>query len=156
MGSNMDKASLKVLLGLGLSVAEIGRRFGKDPSTVSYWMQKHGLEAVNREKHAARGGIERELVAVGASITTIAETLGRSPGTVRHRLKKFDLETRSTTQRRVSKAARDAGHVVVQRHCRTHGLTDFLARGSRGLPVPALPSGGCGSPETEDQGDSRR
>jgi hypothetical protein len=30
----MDKQSLEFLLGHGLSVGDIGRRFGKDPSTV--------------------------------------------------------------------------------------------------------------------------
>ena len=56
----MDKESLRRLLGQGLSVERIPKRFGKDPSTVSYQMRKHGLEAPNREKHAAKGGIGRE------------------------------------------------------------------------------------------------
>ena len=67
----MDKESLEPLLGQRLSVERIAKRFGKDASTVSYWMTKHGLEAVNHEKHAAKGGIEREqleeLVRSGAS-----------------------------------------------------------------------------------------
>lgn len=46
----MDRASLEKLLGEGLSLAEIGRRFGLHEATVGYWVQKHGLEAVNREK----------------------------------------------------------------------------------------------------------
>src|SRR5581483_6063667 len=33
----MEKSSLQLLLAQGLSVAQIGQRFGKDPSTVSYW-----------------------------------------------------------------------------------------------------------------------
>ena len=56
----MDRGSLELLLGQGLSIEKIAERFGKHPSTVSYWLAKHGLKAVNREKHAARGGIERE------------------------------------------------------------------------------------------------
>jgi transposase-like protein len=51
----MDRASLEQLLGQGLSLAEIGRRFGRHEATVSYWVKKHSLEAANREKHAARG-----------------------------------------------------------------------------------------------------
>ena len=58
-GSDVDKNSLELLLAQGLSVAQIAKRFGKNPSTVSYWMDKHGLEAPNRQKHAAKGGIER-------------------------------------------------------------------------------------------------
>jgi transposase len=50
----VDRDSLVVLLGQGLSVEEIGRRFDRHPSTVSYWLRKHGLEAVKKDKHAAR------------------------------------------------------------------------------------------------------
>jgi transposase-like protein len=56
----MDRESLVELLDRGSSLEEIGRRFGKHPSTVSYWMNKYGLEAVNREKHTAKGGISRD------------------------------------------------------------------------------------------------
>jgi hypothetical protein len=55
---------------------------------VGYWVQQHGLQAVNREKFAARGGLAREelepLVKDGASIAQIAEAVGRSKGSVRH------------------------------------------------------------------------
>jgi transposase len=56
----MNRESLELLLSQGLSIEKIAKRFGKRPSTVSYWMGKYGLTAVNRQKHAARGGIERE------------------------------------------------------------------------------------------------
>src|SRR6185437_3362115 len=65
----MDRGSLALLLAQGVSVEEIGRRFNRHPSTIAYWMAKFGLEAPNRDKHAAKGGIERErleeLVAAG-------------------------------------------------------------------------------------------
>ena len=51
----MERESLRLLLAQGLSVEKIARPFGKHPSTVSYWMGKHGLDAPNRDKHAARG-----------------------------------------------------------------------------------------------------
>ncbi len=38
----MDRESLEQMLGRGLSLAEIGRRFGKHEATVAYWAQKHG------------------------------------------------------------------------------------------------------------------
>lgn len=56
----MDRASLEQMLGQGLSLTEIGRRFGRHEATVSYWLKKHGLDAANHEKHAARGGIAKE------------------------------------------------------------------------------------------------
>ena len=131
--TNVERESLKLLLEQGLSVAKIARRFGKDPSTVSYWMTKHGLEAINRQKHLAKGGIDRkqleELVEAGASIAKIAEILQRSPGSVRHWLSAYGLETRSTAQRRIAKTAREAGRSTVQRHCQHHGVTDFWLEG---------------------------
>lgn len=72
----MDKESLECLLGQGLSVERIAKRFGKSASTVSYWMQKYGLVSPYRDKHAARGGIERGhlegLVEAGLTIAEIA------------------------------------------------------------------------------------
>jgi IS30 family transposase len=50
----MDRASLEGYLSQGLSLAEIGKRFGKHEATVSYWLKKHGLAAVNRDKHTAK------------------------------------------------------------------------------------------------------
>ena len=94
----MDRDSLTTLLARGLSVEKIARRFGKHPSTVSYWMEKYGLEAPNREKHAAKGGISRgrleELVAAGMTIAEIAAEVGLSKTTVRHWLGRYGLKTR--------------------------------------------------------------
>src|SRR5205823_13517614 len=76
----MDRASLEQLVGEGLSLAEIGRRYGLHESTIGYWLKKHGLQAANREKHAARGGLCSEelepLVAAGLSSSQIADMVG--------------------------------------------------------------------------------
>ena len=45
----MERESLRLLLAQGQSVEQIAKRFGKHPSTVAYWMAKHGLVAPNRE-----------------------------------------------------------------------------------------------------------
>lgn len=99
----MERESLRLLLAQGLSVEKIARRFGKHPSTVSYWMGKHGLEAPNRDKHASRGEIERETLAAlighGMSITELAAELDRSKATVRHWLKRYGLQTLQTQRR---------------------------------------------------------
>lgn len=83
----MDLASLEQMLSQGLSLAEIGRRFGKHESTIAYWVQKHGFRATGREKYAPKGGLRREelepLVAEGASLAQIADAVGRSTATVR-------------------------------------------------------------------------
>jgi transposase-like protein len=75
-GSNMDKQALELLLGQGVSIERIAKRFRKDPSTVSYWVKKHGLRSPYADRHAAKGGIERgpleELVESRMTIAQIA------------------------------------------------------------------------------------
>jgi transposase len=132
----MDRDSLEELLGRGLSLAEIGRRFGRHEATVAYWVKKHGLEAVNCAKHVARGGVERDeldaLVQAGMSIAQIAEKIGRSKATVRHWLKTHDLMThgqRGQGGADSTRVARGAGMLTVMRDCHRHGLTVFLIEG---------------------------
>jgi len=124
----MNRASLEQLLAQGLSLAEIGRRFDRHEATVAYWVKKFGLEAVNRDKHAARGGISRAMLAplveAGLSTAQIAEQVGLSKTTVRHWLKEFGLRTQ-WAERRV--ASRDHQPQLVLR-CARHGLTTFRLR----------------------------
>jgi len=134
----MDRGSLEQLLGQGLSLAEIGRRVEKDPSTVGYWIKKHGLEATGSEKFTPKGGLRREelerLVADGASIAQIASAVGRSMGTVRHWLAKYGLHTecpagaprRPGAQRALAEGLREA--VLV---CPRHGAVEHV-RDARG------------------------
>jgi transposase-like protein len=132
----MDRESLTQLLDEGVSVERIARRFGKHPSTVSYWMAKYGLVAPNRDKHVAKGAIARErleeLVSAGLSIAQIAEELARSKGTVRHWLRKYGLRTGNPSRRMshpVALAAKAAGLVSVSMTCPAHGETEFLIEG---------------------------
>lgn len=132
----MDRISLEQLLSQGLSLAEIGRRFDLHESTVGYWVEKHGLQAVNRDKFAAKGTLIREdlepLIAQGASIAQIAEAVGRSKATVRHWLREYGLTTRRAEWRRTSIAMGDMQPNIVQRECSQHGLTDFKHRSPSG------------------------
>jgi transposase len=129
----MDRDSLALLLAQNLSVEQIGKRFGKHPSTVSYWMAKYGLEAVNRGKRAARGGIEQArleaLVAAGLTIAGIATELGLSKGTVRHWLTRHGLRTVATRRVETERASRDAGLANVTLSCIYHGETEFVLEG---------------------------
>jgi len=119
---------LEKLLGEKQSLAEIGRRFGLHEATVGYWVQKHGLEAANRDKHAAKGPLRREelqpLVAAGRSSRQIAEELGRSQTTVRHWLREYGLRTKQ--------AERHAAYVGNEKRvileCSRHGMTAFQRR----------------------------
>jgi transposase len=132
----VERESLARLLEQGLSVERIAPRFGKHPSTVSYWMEKYGLEAVNREKHAAKGGIERELlerlVAEGNTIAEIAKAVSMSKSAVRHWLGRYGLRTRNRVGPRLGQAARsakDAGRAQIVSECIHHGETEYVLEG---------------------------
>jgi transposase len=132
----MDRASLEHLLGQGRSLEEIGRRLGKHPSTVGYWVQRHGLEAVNRRRHAARGGIARDeletLIGEGLSIAQLAERTGRSKAAVRHWLNKYALRTQRPRRGRArdgSLEAREAGLAAVILVCPRHGSIEHVREG---------------------------
>lgn len=128
----MDRASLEQMLEQGLSLAEIGRRFGRHEATVAYWMQKHGLRAAHRDKHIARGGLERgeleSLVKAGMSTTQIADVVGRSKTTVRHWLREYGLQTQWGERRLASGENRQQ----LQLACPRHGVTVFGRRSQGG------------------------
>jgi transposase len=132
----MDRDALQLLLAQGQSVEQIGRRFGRHPSTVSYWLHKHGLEASNRAKHAAKGGIERErlteLVGRGLTIAQIAQEVGLSKGAVRHWLGRYGLRTRHPRGRRPGSEpplVKRAGRATARLVCVRHGETEFVLEG---------------------------
>jgi transposase-like protein len=122
----VEREWLEEQLGAGRSFGDIAGEVGLNPSTVSYWVKKHGLAAPGAGRHAARGGIRRErleaLVAEDLSVRGIAERLDLSPGTVRYWLKRFGLDT-STNARRA--AAREELEGI----CPTHGSTTFVRVG---------------------------
>ena len=131
----MERQSLEALLDKGLSVEQIGKRFGKDPSTVSYWMKKYGLVSPYREKHAARGGIGRQrleaLVDRGLTIAEIAHEVGLSRGAVRHWLMVYGLRTLRARgeSAAIARASKEAGLLTVTMTCRHHGETEFVLEG---------------------------
>lgn len=129
----MDKASIEAFLALGMSLEQIGSRLGREASTVGYWVRKHGLQAVNRDRHAARGGLARErlapLVDEGLSIAKIARRLGVSAGTVQYWLERHSLRTSAGRGRLEALAAKREGRATVTMQCRHHGVTDFWLEG---------------------------
>jgi transposase len=129
----MDRAMLEDLLEQGLSLEQIGVRVGRSASTVSYWLRKHGLEPVHKQKHAAGGGIERAdleaLVNTGATVREIAEQLDRSIGAVRHWLLKYGLQTRRGAARRDRRSMAQLGQATCEMYCDRHGQTTFRLEG---------------------------
>jgi transposase len=132
----MDRVSLEEFLSQGLSLAEIGKRFGKHEATVSYWVKKHELTAVNHTKHKAKGALERgdleKLVDTGASLAEIAEKVGRSKATVRHWLKQYGLQTQAppgAPSRPGVEQARASGQAEPALECPRHGCVRHILDG---------------------------
>jgi transposase len=129
----MDKDSLELFLAQGLSLEEIGRRVGRHPSTVGYWVAKHGLTPTHRAKHAARGRLSKEalasLIDEGATYAFMAPALGVSVATIRYWMRKHGLETARAHRIRAGKQDLAAGRSKVQLTCKHHGLTDFWLEG---------------------------
>lgn len=124
----MDKAFLQECLAKGMSLEAIGKRVSKHESTVSYWLKKHRLEAVQAEKHSAKGAPNKEemeqLLAAGLSLREIAHRLDRSLGTIRHWMRKYELKSSPRRKR----GSQDGSRELVS-HCRHHGEASFVREG---------------------------
>lgn len=123
----MDKRFLEDCLARGMSLERIGERVGRHPSTVSYWLKRHGLRAVGAEKYVGRGGVSRgelgELAGSGLGLSEIAKRLDRSVSTVRYWLNCYGIEVRSRRRRH------GAGPKYATFECRRHGTTEFVLEG---------------------------
>ena len=121
----MEKETLEGYLAQGLSLHAIGGLVGRHPSTVSYWCKRYGLTATHREKHAPRGGIDRNtleaFLARGMSLRAITRELDVGLATVRYWVAKFDLNERGTTPVSLDR--------ISMRVCRTHGEAQFVLEG---------------------------
>ena len=126
----MEREALERWLEEGLSLEQMGRRAGKHPSTVAYWVQKHGLTAAHKARHAPRGGISREtleeLVSGHLTIREIAAALDRSTATVRHWLRRYDLRTTREARLRARREAPPGERFLGV--CKRHGPTRFIVR----------------------------
>lgn len=120
----VEKETLEGYLAQGLSLHAIGGLVGRHPSTVSYWCKRYGLTATHREKHAPRGGIDRNtleaFLARGMSLRAMARELDVGLATVRYWVAKFDLNERGTTPVSLDR--------ISMRVCRTHGEAQSCSR----------------------------
>jgi transposase len=127
----MEKGFLEDCLAKGMSLEAIGERAGKHPSTVGYWLRKHGLKANGSARHRPKGGVAREelepLVKEGLTIEGIAQRLGIGSTTVRHWLRRHGLRTKGGERRMMLDAAHGSGRDDVVAECRRHGLVRHLA-----------------------------
>ena len=127
----MDRDWLAARLEAGDSIEAIAREVDRDPSTVAYWVNKHGLRSRHADRHGPRGPLAREdlepLIACGMSIRDIARELERSPTTVRHWLRQHGLKT--SAAQRTRRDGSTAPEVV--RDCPRHGWTWFRMVGGK-------------------------
>jgi transposase len=128
----MRKDFLERALAEGLSLEQIGERIGRNASTVSYHLKRHGLTPLGAERHTPSGKVDperlRRLISEGATVRSAAAKLGVSYSTVRHWLKRLGLETAATVERRHARAARAKGAHGVVRVCPKHGRVTFVSR----------------------------
>jgi transposase len=124
----MDAGVLEAYLRQGLSLEKIGALTGRHPSTVGYWVKQHGLAAVHRDRHAARGGVDEvtlaRLVREGLTTREIAARLSLSQSTVRHWLRRYGLRTLRARQE-LRHGVRGTDAPRKQFDCRRHGTTEF-------------------------------
>ena len=123
----MDRDWLEAQLAAGRSIESIAREVGKHPSTVGYWVNKHGLTSQHAARHAARGGARardrsRRSSSEGLSIREIGERLGVSyddrpalAAALRAEDARARLDARAPGRRRARHRARVP-------HARAHGL----------------------------------
>ena len=108
----------------------IAREVGKNPSTVAYWVDKHGLVSSHAERHQPRGPVEeevlRDMAGRGMSIRSMASELGRSYSAVRHWLTRYGIETNRATRLADTAIARAQNLREAEAVCRRHGRTRFV------------------------------
>ena len=130
----MEKEFLEEHLAAGLSLRQIGELCGRTPSTVGYWVKRHGLTANGSSKFRPGSGVAREplatMVANGMRLAEIAEELQVGVSAVRYWIVKHGLPPTSET-RRDSRAARlVAGPTRRMSECESHGMTEFRLDGT--------------------------
>jgi transposase-like protein len=129
----MDRPWLAAQLESGRSIEAIAAEVGRHPSTVAYWVNKHGLVSGFTAKHAPKRPVTREelqtLVDEGLTLQQLGERLGVGSAAVRHWLRKFGMRT----ARARAESLGEPGAREVLRSCRNHGFTVFVisARGDR-------------------------
>lgn len=114
----------------GMSLETIGERVGKHPSTVGYWLKKHGLTAVGRDRFSPRGGLDRSALETavenGLTLNEMARSVNRDISTVRYWLRRYGLKATGGTRRRETREARQRGLRHIERRCPQHGQTRFV------------------------------
>jgi hypothetical protein len=76
----MDRDWLEAQLAAGRSIESIAKEVGKHPSTVSYWLKKHGLTSHYAELHGPHRHRHLPRASAHASSSANAESTGARLG----------------------------------------------------------------------------
>lgn len=121
---------MEEFLAAGMSLDAIGKEVGKHPSTVSYWLKKHGLMTAGGGRYAKRPPLRREqlqpLVDSGATLAEMAAQLDRSVSTVRYWLARHEIDLPNPPGPRKRSCN---GAKIARFECRRHGMTEFKLEG---------------------------
>jgi transposase-like protein len=128
----MQREWLAERLEAGASIEAIAREVGRDPSTVSYWVRKHGLRSAHAERHAARGPIDRQLLAEIVALRPVRPRHGRCAGTQPDDCAalacRYGLSSGPTRRRAAVAAADREGLRELELSCDRHGPTRHVRR----------------------------
>lgn len=93
-----------------MSLEAIGDQVGKHPSTIGYWLKKHGLSAVGRDRFSPRDRLDRgaleTAVENGLTLNEMARSVNRDISTVRYWLRRYGLKATGGSRRRETREAK--------------------------------------------------
>ena len=129
----MKKEDLERYLAEGLSLEQIGERVGREKSTISYHLKRHGLKPVGA-KYANKGALPKDVLEAMVDnelpLSEMARQLDRNISSVRHWLIKYGLWPLPSGKRRAeARCARELGLKRVEMDCHHHGRTEFILEG---------------------------
>lgn len=114
------------LLAEGLSIDAIAGRVRRSPSTVSYWLKRHALEANGAEKYGPKPPLAVEsvvaLIDEGFSVPEMARRLDCTPSQLRTWLRRNGLKSRQAQNRDASRTALARGERSTELRCTHHGV----------------------------------
>jgi len=103
------------------------------PSTIGYWLKKHGLEACGSRRFGPKPDINKALleglVSEGLTVPAIAARLGYPASLVRSRLRHHGLQTRGVNNRQRARVALARGDRQVDLVCAAHGTVPHVLEG---------------------------
>ena len=157
----MDRSSLAAKLGIGPVDRGDRARAGRDPSTIAYWVNKHGLVSVHAESTRPRRDTARAARGVGRaglSHPSDRRASGMSYATVQHWLRRIRTETRPARRRRAPRRGEDVRLCMDGTRCEVHGPTRFVTARGRSFRCPRCAAMRCrrGGARSSDPGRGGR